>query len=176
MTRTLYYTATSLDGFIATSEHSLDWLVSRDNDPAGPMGYDVFFAQIGALVMGASTYAWVTEQLDGDWPYDQPTWVLTHRDFPTPADGVDVRFRSGNVAELHPEMVAAAASKDLWVVGGGDLAGQFAERGLLDAVQVSVAPVTLGAGAPLLPRQVELRLTGVARNRDFACLSYDVVR
>ena len=176
MTRTVYYTATTLDGFIATDDHSLDWLFTRDNDPAGPMGYDSFFADVGALVMGASTYAWVTEHLDGVWPYSQPTWVLTHRDFPARTDGADVRFRSGNVADLHPEMVATAASKDLWVVGGGDVAGQFAERGLLDAVQVSVAPVALGAGAPLLPRHVELRLTGVAQNRDFACLSYDVVR
>ena len=65
MTRTVYYTATTLDGFIATDDHSLDWLVTRDSDPAGPMGYDSFFADVGALVMGASTYAWVTERLDG---------------------------------------------------------------------------------------------------------------
>lgn len=175
MTRTVYYTATTLDGFIATSDHSLDWLVSRDTDPTGPMGYDSFFPAIGAVVMGATTYAWVTEQLNGSSPYDLPCWVLTHRDFPAPADRADVRFASGDVAVLHPAMVAAAAGKDLWVVGGGDLAGQFAARGLLDAVQVSVAPVTLGAGAPLLPRHVELRLTEVAQNRDFACLSYDVI-
>lgn len=176
MTRTVYYTATSLDGFIATPEHSLDWLVTRDNDPAGPMGHDTFFADIGAIVMGASTYAWVIEQLDGPWPYDLPAWVLTHRTFPPRSDGADVRFASGDVAELHPQLSAAAGSENLWIVGGGDLAGQFAEHNLLDAVQVSVAPVTLGAGAPLLPRHVELRLREVAQNRDFACLSYDVVR
>lgn len=176
MTRTVYYTATSLDGFIATSEHSLDWLVSRDNDPAGPLGYDAFFADIGAVVLGAATYAWLCEQLDGPWPYDLPSWVITHRAFPPRTDGADVRFAGGDVAALHPEMTAAAAGKDVWVVGGGDLAGQFAERGLLDAVQVSVAPVTLGAGAPLLPRHVELRLTQAAQNRDFASLSYEVVR
>lgn len=175
MTRTIYYTATSLDGFIATRDHSLDWLVTRDVDSAGPLGYEAFFADIGALVMGAATYAWVIDQLEGPWPYELPTWVLTHRTFPRRTDGADVRFASGDVAVLHPEMVAAAAGKDLWVVGGGDLAGQFAEHGLLDAVGVSVAPVTLGAGAPLLPRHVELRLSEVAQNRDFACLRYDVV-
>ena len=176
MTRTVYYTATTLDGFIATDDHSLDWLLPRDNDPAGPMGYDSFFADVGALVMGASTYAWVIEELDGTWPYDLPTWVITHRTFPPRSDGADLRFASGDVGALHPAMTAAANGKDLWVVGGGDLAGQFADQGLLDAVQVSVAPVTLGAGAPLLPRHVELRLTAVAQNRDFACLSYEVVR
>ena len=140
------------------------------------MGYDSFFADVGALVMGASTYAWVTDRLDGPWPYDLPTWVLAHRAFPPRTDAADVRFASGDVAALHPAMTAAAAGKDLWVVGGGDLAGQFADQGLLDVVQLSVAPVTLGAGAPLLPRHLELRLTEVAQNRDFACLSYQVVR
>lgn len=79
MTRTVYYTATSLDGFIATDDHSLDWLVSRDNDPAGSMGYDAFFADVGALVMGAATYAWLLDELEGPWPYDLPAWVLRPR-------------------------------------------------------------------------------------------------
>ena len=61
------------------------------------------------------------------------------------------------------------------MVGGGDLAAQFAEAGLLDRVMVSVAPVTLGAGRPLLPRRFDLRLDAVARNRAFACLEYEVV-
>ncbi|GAB2702885.1 hypothetical protein [Nocardia thraciensis] len=56
MARTIYYTATSLDGFIATSDHSLDWLLSRTADEDGPMGYNPFIADIGAICMGASTY------------------------------------------------------------------------------------------------------------------------
>src|SRR5690625_4357867 len=91
MTHTIYYTATSLDGFIATPEHSLDWLLTRDNDPAGPMGYDSFITEVGAVVMGASTYAWLGDNYDGPWPYDVPCWVLTHRNFPARDDG-DVRF------------------------------------------------------------------------------------
>ena len=72
-------------------------------------------------------------------------------------------------------MVAAADGKDVWVVGGGDLAAQFAEAGLLDRMLLSVAPVTLGAGRPLLPRPFDLRLVELARNGAFACLTYDVV-
>jgi dihydrofolate reductase len=71
-------------------------------------------------------------------------------------------------------MVEAAAGKDLWIVGGGDLAGQFADAGLLDEVWVQYAPVALGSGAPLLPRRLELRLEEVARNADFACARYSV--
>ena len=53
-------------------------------------------------------------------------------------------------------MVGAAGDRNVWIVGGGDLAGQFADAGLLDEVIVSIAPVTLGGGAPLLPRRIEL--------------------
>jgi len=69
----------------------------------------------------------------------------------------------------------AAGNRNVWIVGGGDLAGQFADAGLLDEVIVYVAPVTLGAGAPLLPRRVELRLEETARNGDFVTARYAVV-
>jgi dihydrofolate reductase len=174
---THYYTASSLDGFIADPDHSLSWLLSRDVDADGPMAYQQFMKSIGAVVMGSSTYRWV---LDNDasaresWPYDVPTWVFTHGD-PPHASG-DIRFVQGPVGPVHPEMVAAAGQRNVWVVGGGDLAGQFADLGLLDEVWVQYAPVSLGAGAPLLPRRLELRLIEVARNADFACARYAVVK
>ncbi len=69
-----------------------------------------------------------------------------------------MRITASPVAKVHDELVAAAGDGDVWVVGGGDLAGQFADLGLLDEVIVNIAPVTLGSGKPLLPRHVELRL------------------
>jgi dihydrofolate reductase len=60
------------------------------------------------------------------------------------------------------------------VVGGGDLAGQFADAGLLEEIWVQFAAVTLGAGRPLLPRVLDLELLDVARNRDFLCGRYRV--
>jgi dihydrofolate reductase len=71
-------------------------------------------------------------------------------------------------------MVRAAGDRNVWIVGGGDLAGQFADAGLLDEVIVSIAPVTLGAGAPLLPRRIELRLDELGRNGDFVAVRYSV--
>jgi len=174
---TAYFTASSLDGFIATPEHSLDWLLSRDVDADGPMSYQSFERGVGALVMGASTYRWVHDHEIGQgrpWPYQAPTWVFSHRDLPV-VDG-DVRFVQDSVADHHPAMLAAAAGRTVWVVGGGELAGQFADAGLLDEVWVQFAPVTLGAGAPLLPRHLELALLEVVRNADFACARYRVVR
>jgi dihydrofolate reductase len=174
VTRTVYYTATSLDGFIATTDHSLDWLLSRENDPAGPMGYDGFIAGVGAVAMGATTYRWVREN-DPDWVPERPTWVFTHRELEL-VPGADLRATADDVAVVHAAMVAAAGDRDVWVVGGGDLAGQFADRGLLDEVVVSIAPVTLGSGAPLLPRRVELAVQEVGRNGEFVAVRYAVVR
>jgi dihydrofolate reductase len=87
-----------------------------------------------------------------------------------------VEFTSADVAVVHKEMVGAAGDRNVWIVGGGDLAGQFADAGLLGEVIVSIAPVTLGAGAALLPRRIELRLDELGRNGDFASARFSVVR
>ncbi len=125
------------------------------------------------MAMGATTYAWIVEHGES-WPYELPSWVFTHRQLESASE--HVRFASGDVAPAHAEMLAAAGGRNRWIVGGGDLAGQFAAAGLLDEVIVYIAPVTLGAGAPLLPRHVELRLEELERNVDFACARYAVVK
>ena len=172
---THFFTASSLDGFIATADHSLDWLLKQDIDMDGSMAYPAFEKTIGALAMGSSTYEWVMRHESGRWGYSQPTWVFTHRALEAPA-GADIRFTQADIAAVHADMVAAAGGRDLWVVGGGDLAGQFADAGLLDEVWVQYAPVTLGSGAPLLPRALDLELLDVARNRNFLCGRYRVIR
>ncbi|WP_370326521.1 dihydrofolate reductase family protein, partial [Euzebya sp.] len=181
MTRTRYYTATTLDGFLADPHDSLDWLFVQDHDPDGPLGHAAFMADVGALVMGATTYDWIRAHMDqtGEgWAYDVPTWVLTHRDLP-PVEGADIRFAAADdeagLAAVHADLVAAADGRDIWVVGGGGLAADLAAAGLLDEIAVSIAAVTLGAGKPLLPRPIDLRLTSVDRNRAFVCATYEVV-
>ena len=182
MTRTQYYTATTLDGFIADSDHSLDWLFTRARDEDGPMSYADFIADVGAIAMGSTTYDWILDHEFADkdpaewkWPYEIPCWVFTHRQLRV-VPHARIEFTSADVADVHRQMVDAAAGRNVWLVGGGDLVGQFADVGLLDEVIVSIAPVTLGAGAPLLPRRLELRVEEVARNGDFACARYSVPR
>lgn len=166
--KTQYYTATSLDGFIATEDNSLEWLF-----PLGELNessYPAFIAEVGALAMGSTTYEWmlrneekVIAEVGSAWPYTQPTWVFTSRELPGIA-GADIRFVQGDVRPVHEEMKAAAGGKNLWVVGGGDLAGQFYDAGLLDELILQVGSVTLGKGKPLFPRTVlspVLRLTAV---------------
>jgi dihydrofolate reductase len=182
--RTQYYTATSLDGFIADENHSLDWLFEVDQDQGGEHSFDAFFAEVGAMAAGATTYGWVLEHerlLDdpGKWHAyygDTPCWVFTHRTLPA-IPGANLSFVEGDVGPVHEEMTRAAGDKNVWLVGGGDLVGQFADRHLLDEILLGIAPVTLGAGALLLPRRLttsQLELVEVARDRQFARLTYRV--
>jgi dihydrofolate reductase len=182
--KTQYYTATSLDGFIADPNDSLDWLF-----PLGDIGatsYPDFIREVGALAMGSHTYEWMLRHVvdpSGDqaqpWPYEQPTWVFTSRALPLVA-GADIRFATGDVGAVHRTMVETAGGKNVWIVGGGDLAGQFYDLGLLDELFVQIGSVTLGAGKPLLPRKITsppLRLISVrAIGTGFAELHYEVPR
>ena len=91
----------------------------------------------------------------------------------------DIRFVQGQVTPVHAEMAAAAGSKNIWLVGGGELVGLFADAGLLDEIQLHVAPVTLGGGAPLLPRRItapRLTLQRAEEEGGFAYLTYSVSR
>jgi dihydrofolate reductase len=182
MSLTQYYTATTLDGFIADPNNSLDWLFTRDQEPHGAQNYRDFIANVGAVAMGSTTYEWIFDHEFADkdpaewkWPYQIPGWVFTHRQLTVIPDA-PITFVSGDVSSVHAQMAAAAGDRNVWIAGGGDLVGQFADAGLLDEVIVMIAPVTLGAGAPLLPRRIELRLEELARNGDFAAAKYSVVR
>jgi dihydrofolate reductase len=167
---TVYYTASSLDGFIVDDADSLDWLTSRAIDADGPFGYDAFAKSVGALAMGSATYDWIVivKNHPGDWMYEQPSWVLTSRPEIIQA-GHAVQTFDGDVTELHAKLVSAAAGRDVWVVGGGHVAAQFAAAGLIDEMIVSYAPCSLGAGARVLPLRSEWRLQESAVNGDFVC-------
>jgi dihydrofolate reductase len=176
---TVYYCAISLDGYLAEADDSLDWLLNYEGTfehqaaEPGPMseggGYERFYAGVRALVSGSVTYEWILDHLDvaggGEWPYrGKPCWVLSSRDLRVPeGEGVDVRIVNASVGELYGEMAAAADDGVLWVVGGGGVASQFADEGLLDEVHVTVVPVALGAGKPLFERRLPgggMQLTG----------------
>ena len=183
MTKTQYYTATTLDGYIADENNSLSWLFESDS---GPDQFKPFFADVGAFAMGRTTYEWVLEHDQllenpikwADYYGDVPAWVFSNHEV-TPIRDANLRFVKGDVRPVHEEMVKAANGKNIWLVGGGELVGQFADAGLLDEIIAGVAPVTLGAGAPLLPRRLpasRLTLTDVRQVAQFAYLTYAVGR
>jgi dihydrofolate reductase len=184
MPRVIFYTATTLNGFLADDDDSLDWLFAAPGGEGGDSSFEQFLEGIGVLVQGSSTYEWVLrhEQLiehPDKWPAyygARPTFVFTRRTLPGVA-GADIRFVRGDVGHAWPAIREAAGDRDVWIVGGGDLAGQFADAGLLDEVSVSVAPATLPSGKPLLPRALgadRLTLTAVRQSGAFAELTYAV--
>jgi dihydrofolate reductase len=139
---------------------------------------------VGAIAMGSSTYEWLLAHAvklgtadEGEWPYSQPTWVFSSRKRDAPA-GADIRFVQGDVRPVHAQMKSAAKAGNLWVMGGGDLAGQFLDAGLLDEVIVQIGSVSLGQGKPVFPRRVlspVLELVSVTRvNAGMAELRYEV--
>jgi dihydrofolate reductase len=184
MMRTQYYTAASLDGFIATTDDSLEWLFPLGD--VNETSYPQFIESVGALAMGSATYEWMLRHLikpgsgtPGEWPYAQPAWVFSSRELPG-IPNADIRFVQGDVRPVHAQMRLAANGKNLWLVGGGALVGQFHDVGLLDEIIVQVGSVTLGSGKPLLPRQITapaLKLISVQQfGEGFAELRYEVPR
>ncbi len=178
--KTQYYTATSLDGFIADAENSLDWLFQFGEPENG--SYSNFIREVSAIAMGATTYEWILNHPSDDnsnpvWTYEQPAWVFTSRSLPT-IPGADIKFVKGDVRPVHQEMSAAAGDKNIWLVGGGDLVGQFYDHGLLDEIIVQITSVTLGSGAPLLPRRIVTPplklLSATVYGHAFAELRYQV--
>ncbi|MGG5173032.1 dihydrofolate reductase family protein [Pseudarthrobacter sp. J1738] len=146
----VYYVATSLDGFIATDDDSLDWLMQFDS-PELNQSISTFMASVGSIVMGASTFQWLREHDDGTWPYaGTPCWVFTHHEFSAPP-GADVTFVRGPVAEFVPDLAAEAGDKNVWLMGGGDIVAQFAQAGALNKIIQTVVPVALGSGRRMLP-------------------------
>ncbi|MDQ4079746.1 MAG: dihydrofolate reductase family protein [Gemmatimonadota bacterium] len=180
--KTQYNTATSLDGFIATEDDSLEWLFPLGD--VNETSYPRFIAEVGALAMGSATYEWIIRHADkvassagSAWPYTQPTWVFSSRSLSLLA-GADIRIVRGDVRPVHAAMREAAGAKNIWIVGGGDLAGQFYDAGLLNEIIVQIGSVTLGRGKQLFPRRVTnppLRLVSTRQvGSGFAELRYEV--
>lgn len=180
--KVIYNTATTLNGFLATEDDSLQWLFDVGGEEPDMGG---FFDSVSVAVMGSTTYEWMLREEDMlDQPEkwteffgDKPVFVFSSRKLPRP-EGPDIRVVNASVPEILPEITAAADDGVVWVVGGGDLAGQFLDAGALDEIVLSMAPVFLPAGKPLLPRAVmgdRLHLREVRHTGRFVEVVLDVV-
>jgi dihydrofolate reductase len=183
MTKVIFNTAVSFDGYIADSKNSLDWLFAVDHD--GQPDNAAFMENVGVMVEGSTTYRWVLDEANlleepEKWQQfygERPTFVFTSRRHPTPS-GADVRYLRGRVSDALPAIFKAAGGKDVWVVGGGDLAGQFLDADALDEIELTIAPAALGSGSALMPRRVDaerLRLKVAEQHGQFARVVYSVI-
>ena len=182
MTRFIFDTATTMNGWIADRENSLSWLFAV---PRGEPAAGLPPQAAAVMVEGSTTYEWVLREYDilahpekwQEFHGDRPTFVFTSRELPVP-QGADIRFVHGDVADALPAIREAAGEGDVWLIGGGDLVGQFFDAGALDEIALSIAPVALDGGAPLLPRRIEsdrLQLVSATAYGQFARLIYAVV-
>lgn len=151
MTTLVYFAAASLDGYIAGPHGELDWLQNFES-PGEDHGYADFLAGVDGLVMGRDTFE--VSMSFGAWPYgDRPCWVLTHRDAAYFTRRLGGLPRSVQLSQQRLGLIAARwetlGLKRVWLVGGGDLASQFARDDLIDEIVLSSVPVCLGAGRPL---------------------------
>ena len=166
MARAQYYCASSLDGYIADENDGIGWLTGWEGTYAGGAGpvreaMEALNESIGSMVMGSATYEFLLNEVS-QWPYgDKPAWVLTSRSLPR-IEGASLQFHEGDVGEIYDEMNEAAGEGILWVVGGGPVASQFADLGLLDELWVTIVPVVLGSGKRLFerPPRDKLQLQG----------------
>lgn len=155
MTLIKLFIASTLDGFIAREDGSIDWLTGMPNPGGTDHGYHEFLQSIDTLIMGRKTY----DEVLGfgiPWPYpDQMTYVVT----------MDNGFKTGSPATeiIHAingetiQKLKLASRKNIWLVGGGEVITAFLNENAVDEITISVIPILLGKGIRLF--QCELKET-----------------
>lgn len=150
MSTLVYYVAATLDGYISTQQHKLDWL---ENFALGDdaTAYADFYQTVGAVVMGSQTYEWIMSNAPDDWPYqDVPAFVMSNRYLSAPAN-LDITFLRGDAGAIAAKARQAAKGKNVWLVGGGRTAACFANAGELQQLFITTIPTFIGTGVPVLP-------------------------
>lgn len=151
----IYYVAASLDGYIATPDGGVAWLAPFEN--AGEdYGYAEFYASVDALLMGSATYEKTLSF--GAWPYEgKPCRVFSRQ-------GHAVLTQDVEITDTTPEDMLHSLLRNgcrrAWLVGGGVLAASFLQRRLISEYIVSIVPVILGGGIPMIsPNRIRESLT-----------------
>ncbi|WP_249777633.1 dihydrofolate reductase family protein [Paenalkalicoccus suaedae] len=167
------FIATSLDGYIATEEETLEWLFEVEGE--GDNGYSDFYTTVDTVLMGNNTYKWLmdSEEVE-EYPYkDKESYVFTSAEI---ASDENVEFVNDPAA-----LITTLKQEDgerIWLVGGGSLFSSFLEKGLVDEIIMTVAPKVIGEGIPLFqPRKyrANLELVGVQTFNQFVELHYKVI-
>lgn len=166
------YVATSLDGFIATEDESLEWLFHVDGE--GDNGYSEFYETVDTVLMGKKTYDWILRHQPGEFPYtNKECYVFTRSSI---KDTRDVKFINNNIASITNKL-KNQEGRNIWIVGGGELLESFIKEKLIDEIILTVAPTILGKGIPLFKKgnyQLDLTLKGFRNFNQFVELHYVV--
>ena len=164
--------ASSLDGYIAIKEESLDWLMRVEGE--GDNGFSEFYDTVDTVLIGKKTYDWVMRQDLEEFPYKgKATFVFTRS---MVEDTDNVSFMNKDIQSFMHQL-KNKDGKNIWLVSGGELVQSFLQTELIDEIIVTIAPTLLGSGLPLFKKQdvsVDLELKGVRNFNQFVELHYAV--
>ena len=166
MPRIKLYIATSLDGFIARENGSVNWLTEYENNPETDYGYSEFYSSICTVLMGRKTYEQVLGF--GEWPYKgKRSYVFTSRKELLPHE-INVEFVSGDIREFVHQL-KESTEEDIWLVGGSQLIRAFFEENLVQDLIIFVVPIILGSGIPLfdhIGKEIRLKTLWVEKYKN----------
>lgn len=152
------YVATSLDGYIARKDGSIDWLTEIPNPEQSDYGFSDFMKRIDGIVMGRKTFELV--QTFDPWPYSKPIFVLsrTLKEIPRALEG-RAELLHGPLEDVL-ESLRARGKKHLYVDGGKTIQS-FLQLDLIDELIITLIPIILGSGIPLfaeMDREIRFQL------------------
>ncbi|MGM0875733.1 MAG: dihydrofolate reductase family protein [Bacillota bacterium] len=166
------FIATSLDGYIATQDESLEWLFNVEGE--GDNGYSEFYETVDTILIGKKTYDWIMKHETAEFPYkNKECYVFTRSPI---EDTEDVNFINEDIVRFTNKL-KNEEGKNIWIVGGGELLHSFIKEKLVDELILTVAPTLIGKGIPLFKKgnyQLELSLRGTKHFNQFVELHYEV--
>lgn len=166
------FIATSLDGYIARKDDSLDWLFRVEGE--GDNGYSKFYETVDTILIGRRTYDWIMEHEKGDFPYKNKECYVFSRS--AIEDNKYVKFVNEDIIDFSQKL-KNENGKNIWIVGGGELLHSFIKEKLIDELIITIAPTLIGKGIPLFKEddfELELSLKDIKRFNQFAELHYEV--
>lgn len=179
--KVILYIAVSLDGFIADKDGSVDWLSGEENDTTSDSSsvsqennsYEELLKDIDTIIMGMTTYKQVVTELSPDvWPYQgMKSYILTSK---PERDKEDIIFVNTNVTDLIKHL-EEQEGKDIWIVGGANVANQLIKDNMIDEYQITTIPIILGQGIRLFEKDnktISLQLNSVKQYDDMVLSIY----
>lgn len=168
----ILYIATSLDGYIATEEDSLEWLFKTEGE--GDNGYSEFYRTVDTILLGRRTYDWIIDKEKGKFPYRNKKCYVFSKSICE--NNEHVEFINGDIVEFTNE-IKKLEGENIWIVGGSNLLHYFMKERLVDEFIISIAPILIGRGIPLFKEidfEIELKLKGMRQFNQFVELYYEL--